>query len=103
MTSPLPEGARGAPLTGLSAIEAILLEHIASLESELAEARPYVPKLPPPGWLRVAEVADKLGLTAVAVYKMARLGRIASTKIGGRLWIEQIEVRPPRKRYKRAD
>ena len=77
-----------------------LLAHIAQLEAELAEARPYLPQKPPPGWLRVGPIADKLGVTNVAVYKMAQQGRIASTKIGSCLWVEPIETRPARKKYK---
>ena len=103
MTAQAPEGASGPPLAILTDIEELLLAHIGHLEAELAEARPYLPKRPPSGWLRVQVVADKLGLTNVAVYKMARQGKIPNTKIGPCLWIAPIETRPPRKRYKRAD
>jgi hypothetical protein len=97
MTSHAPEAVPGPSLAGLSPIETLLLEHISSLESELAA---YRPAPPPPGWLRVKTVADKLGLSDQSVYKMAKLGRIVSDKIGPCLWIAPIEVRPPRKKYK---
>ena len=99
MASQAPEAASGARLAVLTDTETLLLAHIASLESELAA---YRPAPPPPGWLRVKTVADKLGLSDQSVYKMAKLGQIASTKIGPCLWIEPIEVRPARKKYKRG-
>jgi excisionase family DNA binding protein len=103
MTSQAPEAASGPPLAVLSPTETLLLEVISNLEIELAEARPYVPKRPPPGWQRVQTVAERLGLRPVTIYRMCREGRIASAKIGPCLWIAPIEVRPPRKAYKRRD
>jgi hypothetical protein len=98
MTSPLPEATSGPPLAILTDTETLLLAHIASLESELSL---YRPKKPPPGWLPVKVVADKLRLTDMAVYRAASEGRITSTKIGRRVWIAPIEGRPARKKYKR--
>jgi hypothetical protein len=95
-----PEAASGPPLAVLSPTETLLLEHIGSLEAELSTFRP--PR-PPDGWQRVGEVAARLGLRPVTVYRAAREGRIANTKIGGALWVEPVEVRPARKAYKRRD
>jgi hypothetical protein len=100
MTLPMPEGLPVAPLAVLSPTEALLLGVIGHLEAELATFR--LPR-PPGGWLRVQSVAARLGLRPVTIYRMANGGRIASTKIGPCLWVEPIMVRPPRKRYKRAD
>ena len=119
MTSQAPEAASGPPLARESAMgnahyqvrvanrptaptltdsdPIALLARVAELEAELAVYRP--PK-PPPGWLPVKVVADKLRLSDVAVYRAASEGRITSTKIGRRVWIAPIETRPPRKRYK---
>jgi hypothetical protein len=98
MTSPMAEGRTEPSLASLTAFETLLLEHIGRLESELAA---YRPPRPPPGWLPVKAVADKLRLTDVAVYRAASEGRITATRIGGRVWVAPIEVRPPRKKYKR--
>ena len=103
MTSQSPEAASGTSVAILTATEELLLEHIACLESELAEARPYLPQKPPSGWERAGVVAARIGLRNVTIYRMANEGRIASTKIGPQLWVEPIMVRPPRKAYKRRD
>lgn len=98
MTSPLPEAASGARGARVDDDRNVLLAHIGRLEAELAA---YRPPRPPPGWLRVKTVAGKLRLTPVAIYRAAREGKIASTKIGCGLWIAPIETRPARKKYKR--
>jgi RecA-family ATPase len=100
------EAARGAPVARESTMgnahsdPAALLARIALLEAELAL---LLPRKAPEGWLSVRAVAVRLGLTSVAVYRAAREGRIASTKVSWRLWIAPVETRPASKRYKRRD
>jgi hypothetical protein len=60
---------------------------IRELEIELAAIRPFAPPKPPDGWVVVKHAADLARCSDQLVYKWRRLGKLESTKVRARIWI----------------
>jgi hypothetical protein len=64
----------------------------AKLEAEVAYLRPFAPPRPPDGYVIVKEAADIARCSKELIYKRRRLGRLVSTKVRGRIWIDPNTV-----------
>ena len=73
---------------------------LRNLEAELAEARPYLPQKPPTRLVTGRPDRRQAWRDQRGSLQDGTTGQIASTKIGSCLWVEPIETRPARKRYK---
>jgi hypothetical protein len=65
---------------------------IRELEAEVAYLRPFAPPRPPDGYVIVKEAADIARCSKELIYKRRRLGRLVSTKVRGRIWIDPNTV-----------
>jgi hypothetical protein len=65
---------------------------IARLLAEVAYLRPFAPPRPPDGYVVVKEAADIARCSKELIYKRRRLGRLVSTKVRGRIWIDPDTV-----------
>jgi hypothetical protein len=65
---------------------------IARLQAEIAYLRPFAPPRPPDGYVVVKEAADIARCSKELIYKRRRLGRLVSTKVRGRIWIDPDTV-----------
>jgi hypothetical protein len=61
---------------------------IARLQAEIAYLRPFAPPRPPDGYVIVKEAAGIARCSKELIYKRRRLGRLVSTKVRGRIWID---------------
>jgi hypothetical protein len=61
---------------------------IRELEAEVAYLRPFAPPRPPDGYVVVKSAADLARCSIELIYKRRRLGRLVSTKVRGRVWID---------------
>jgi hypothetical protein len=60
---------------------------IAALEAEVAALRPFAPPRPPDGWVAVKTAAFLARCSEQLIYKRRRLGKLESTKVRSRVWI----------------
>jgi hypothetical protein len=61
---------------------------IARLQAEVEFLRPFAPPRPPGGYVIVKEAAHIARCSEELIYKRRRLGRLVSTKVRGRIWID---------------
>jgi hypothetical protein len=81
-----------ARVVGLEIINEELSARCSRLEAELADAVPFVPQKPPPGWTNVKRAAETARLARSTIYKRCRQGRIRSTKVRSRIFIDPVSV-----------
>jgi hypothetical protein len=65
---------------------------IRELQAEVAYLRPFAPPRPPDGWVSVKHAAFLARCSEELIYKRRRLGRLVSTKVRGRIWIDPDTV-----------
>jgi hypothetical protein len=61
---------------------------IARLQAEVERLRPFAPPAPPPGYVVVKEAAHIGRCSKELIYKRRRLGKLVSTKVRSRIWID---------------
>lgn len=99
---PPPDGRAGADVLDLLA-EAVLLRLDTMLGERAESLGPQVADRPEPGWLRVSEVAKRVGASERTVYRALRSGALAGERLGAHWRIRPASVeawlavpRPPR-------
>jgi hypothetical protein len=67
---------------------AALEAEVARLELEIEYLRPFAPPRPPDGYVVVKEAAYIARCSEELIYKRRRLGKLVSTKVRARIWID---------------
>jgi hypothetical protein len=60
---------------------------IARLKAEIEYLRPFAPPRPPDGWVSVKHAAVLAHRSEQLIYKRRRLGKLESTKVRSRVWV----------------
>jgi hypothetical protein len=60
---------------------------IAALRAEVAYLRVFAPPRPPEGWVGVKTAAFLARCSEQLIYKRRRLGKLESTKVRARVWV----------------